>query len=119
MTQHNMGLEQITNLEAQICQLEQEKIELRAALEKATGRDAKGNFLNLISHELRTPLTSVNGALELLKEGEVGPLNNSQVEFLRVAVKNTHRMINLIEILFDIARFETGLLNLEKRPVNL
>src|SRR4051794_9283756 len=119
MTQNNMALEQITNLEAQICQLEQEKAELKTLLEKATDRDAKGNFLNLISHELRTPLTSVNGALELLRESEVGPLNSYQVEFLRVAVKNTRRMINLIETLFDIARFETGLLNLEKMPVNL
>jgi signal transduction histidine kinase len=119
MTQNNMVLEQITNLEAQICQLNQEKTELKALLEKATARAAKGNFLNLISHELRTPLTSVNGALELLKETEIGPLNNFQVEFLRVAVKNTTRTINLIETLFDIARFETGLLNLEKIPVNL
>lgn len=119
MTQNNMVLEQITNLEAQICQLNQEKSELKALLVKATARDAKGNFFNLISHELRTPLTSVNGALELLKETEIGPLNNYQVEFLRVAVKNTNRMINLVETLFDIARFETGLLNLEKMPVNL
>lgn len=119
MTQNNMVMEQITNLEAQICQLEQEKAELKTLLEHATSRDSKGNFLNLISHELRTPLTSVNSALELLKESEIGPLNDYQVEFLRVAVKNTRRMISLIETLFDIARFETGLLNLEKTPVNL
>lgn len=119
MTKNNIVMQQITNLEAQICQLEQEKTELKTLLEKASARDAKGNFLNLISHELRTPLTSVNGALELLRESDVGPLNNCQIEFLRVAVKNTNRMINLIENLFDIARFETGMLHLEKIPVNL
>jgi signal transduction histidine kinase len=119
MTENNITLQQITSLEAQINQLKQEKSELKALLEMATARDAAGNFLNLISHELRTPLTSVNSALELLKEGEVGSLNNYQVEFLGVAVQNTRRMIKLIETLFDIARFETGLLNLEKMPVNL
>jgi signal transduction histidine kinase len=120
MTQNIIPAEQITRLEAQVNRLEQEKAELKSLLEQASTHNAtKGNFLNLISHELRTPLTSVCGALELLEESDVGPLNNYQVEFLRVAANNTHRMINLIETLFDIARFETGLLELDPMPVNL
>ncbi|MDB5078381.1 MAG: hybrid sensor histidine kinase/response regulator [Chloroflexi bacterium] len=119
MTQNIILAEKILDLEDQVQRLEQENTGLKTLLEKALAGTARGNFLDLISHELRTPLTSVNGALELLNEGEVGPLNNCQVEFLRVAVKNTHRMIHLIEILFDIARFETGLLKLEPVRVNL
>ncbi len=120
MTQNSVPAEQITSLEAQIMRLEQEKAELKGLLEQTSTRNAvKGNFLNLISHELRTPLTSVYGALELLKESEVGPLNPYQVEFLRVAANNTQRMIKLIETLFDIAWFETGMLKLELTPINL
>jgi signal transduction histidine kinase len=120
MTQKIIPAEQINKLEAQVNRLEQEKAELKSLLEQASTHQApKGNFLNLISHELRTPLTSVCGALELLEESEVGPLNNYQAEFLRVAANNAHRMISLIETLFDIARFETGLLALDLMPVNL
>lgn len=109
----------VDRLQARICQLEQEKNELLQLLERNKARDVKGNFLHLLSHELRTPLTSVNSALELLKEVDVGPLNDFQAEFLKVAINNTNRIINLVETLFDIARFENGLLKLEKQPVNL
>jgi signal transduction histidine kinase len=118
MTQEN-DKAPVDALHARINQLEQEKIELQVLLERNRARDAKGNFLHLLSHELRSPLASVNSALELLKEDEVGPLNTNQVEFLEVAINNTRRMIKLIETLFDIARFENGQLRLEKQPVNL
>jgi signal transduction histidine kinase len=119
MTQHNTSVPPVDSLQARICELEQEKNELQLLLERNKAREAKGNFLHLLSHELRTPLTSVNGALELLKEVEIGPLNDSQVEFLGVAINNTHRIINMVETLFEIARFENGLLKIEKQPVNL
>ncbi len=119
MTHDNTGLPPVDNLQARISELEQEKNELQRLLEQSKARDARGNFLHLLSHELRTPLTSVNGALELLKEVDVGPLNDFQVEFLRVAINNTHRIIALVETLFDIARFENGLLKIDKQPLNL
>lgn len=118
MTQENNG-QPVDALQARINQLEQEKTELQTLLERNRARDAKGNFLHLLSHELRSPLASVNSALDLLKEEEVGPLNANQVEFLDVAINNTRRIIKLIETLFDIARFENGQLRLEKQPVNL
>ncbi|OJV91231.1 MAG: hypothetical protein BGO39_26630 [Chloroflexi bacterium 54-19] len=118
MTQENNEAP-VDALHARINQLEQEKNELQGLLERNKARDAKGNFLHLLSHELRSPLASVNSALELLKEDEVGPLNTNQGEFLEVAINNTRRMIKLIETLFDIARFENGQLRLEKQPVNL
>lgn len=118
MNQENTGAP-VYRLQARIRQLEQEKNELQMLLERNKAGDANGNFLHLLSHELRTPLTSVNSALELLREDEVGPLNDFQVDFLRVAINNTHRMISLVETLFDIARFENGLLKLDKQAVNL
>ena len=34
----------------------------------------KTDFLSTVSHELRTPLTSISGYLELLQDGDAGPL---------------------------------------------
>lgn len=119
MTQPNIGVPPVGALQARIYELECEKSDLKNLLDQNKSKDAKGNFLHLLSHELRTPLTSVNGALELLNEVEVGPLNQSQVDFLKVAINNTHRMINLVETLFDIARYENGSLKLDKQAVNL
>ncbi len=80
---------------------------------------AKDNFLTLISHELRTPLTSISGALDILNEEELGQFAPLQKEFLLVAVKNTNRLIRLLETTFDITRLETGHLRLDQGPVLL
>src|SRR5262249_16203131 len=42
----------------------------------------RANFISMVSHELRTPLNSINGFLEVVLEGQVGPLNSRQQEFL-------------------------------------
>jgi signal transduction histidine kinase len=80
---------------------------------------AKDNFLTLISHELRTPLTSISGSLDILSDPDVGDLSPVQQEFLRVAIKNTYRLIALLETTFDITKLETGHLRLDQGPVLL
>ena len=80
---------------------------------------AKDNFLTLISHELRTPLTSISGALDILNDTDLGDLTTTQKEFLRVAIKNTYRLIGLLETTFDITRLETGHVRLDQGPVLL
>src|SRR5918911_383089 len=44
----------------------------------------KNEFVSLVSHELRTPLTSIRGYLELLLDGEGGPLTPEQGRFLGI-----------------------------------
>ena len=52
----------------------------------------KTEFLSTVSHELRTPLTSIQGYLELLLEGEVGPMSSGQRHMLGVIERNTNRL---------------------------
>jgi signal transduction histidine kinase len=40
--------------------------------------EMKNNFLATISHELRTPLTSIKGSLNLLMDGNLGPVTNDR-----------------------------------------
>ncbi|MBI4650722.1 GAF domain-containing protein [Candidatus Desantisbacteria bacterium] len=66
----------------------------------------KSDFLANISHELRTPLTSIKGYTELLLGKKAGPLNNNQENELRVVLRNTERLIVLINNLLSSIKFE-------------
>jgi two-component system phosphate regulon sensor histidine kinase PhoR len=68
----------------------------------------KTEFLSTVSHELRTPLTSIQGYLELLLEGEVGPVDDSQRHMLGVIERNTVRLRGLIEDILVLNKIETG-----------
>ncbi|MEJ7762224.1 MAG: PAS domain S-box protein [Thermomicrobiales bacterium] len=78
----------------------------------------KTEFVSLVSHELRTPLTSIKGYVDLLMEGEVGPLKDEQREFLSIVVSNAERLVALINDLLDISRIEAGRVELQRVPVD-
>jgi signal transduction histidine kinase len=69
---------------------------------------AKSDFLAVMSHELRTPLTAILGYAELLGDGIVGPVNETQREQLaRIRGSGTH-LLTLIEEILSFARLEAG-----------
>jgi two-component system phosphate regulon sensor histidine kinase PhoR len=68
----------------------------------------KTEFLSTVSHELRTPLTSIQGYLELLLEGEVGPVPAEQRHMLGVIERNTNRLRGLIEDILAVNKIEAG-----------
>ncbi|GAB4579274.1 MAG: hypothetical protein Fur0022_20120 [Anaerolineales bacterium] len=74
---------------------------------------AKSKFVSVVSHELRLPMTSIKGYTDLLLQGMVGPINDSQKNFLDVIRNNVERMRILVSDLSDISRIETGRLRLE------
>jgi signal transduction histidine kinase len=67
----------------------------------------KDEFVSTVSHELRTPLTAIKGFIELVADGDAGPLSEAQREFLQIASRNTDRLGNLINDLLDINRIES------------
>jgi PAS domain S-box-containing protein len=81
----------------------------------------KDEFIGTVSHELRTPMTSIKGFTQLLAMGSLGPLTDSQKEFINTIAANTERMISIINDLLDITKIETGsvLSELDIRPVAL
>jgi signal transduction histidine kinase len=62
---------------------------------------------------LRVPLTSIKGYTDLMRQGAVGPINESQKEFLKIIRNNADRMAALISDLSDISRIERGILRLD------
>jgi PAS domain S-box-containing protein len=79
----------------------------------------KSDFVGTVSHELRTPLSAIKGFLELVVDGEAGPINETQREFLDIAVRNSNRLGALINDLLDMSRIESDRLEMRSEPVDL
>lgn len=73
-------------------------------------------FVSNVSHELRTPLTAVKLMVETLQSGVDSVASG---EFLTSIAQETERMIKLVEDLLDLARLETGKLELRMSAVDL
>ncbi len=88
--------------------------ELRQAAEQASR--AKSEFLSRMSHELRTPLNAILGFSQLL---EMDDLALPQAEAVDHILRAGRHLLQLIDEVLDIARIETGHLELAVRAVLL
>ncbi len=79
----------------------------------------RDSFVSVVSHELRTPLTSVCGYLELLQQGEGGPVTEEQHRLMAVIDRNAGRLLRLVEDLLFVGQVDAGTLPLELGPVDL
>lgn len=79
----------------------------------------KDEFVSVVSHELRTPLTSIRGSLGLLFSGKLGELSDKGNRMLEIAVKNTDRLVRLINDILDLERMESGKIQMYKQMCNI
>jgi PAS domain S-box-containing protein len=79
----------------------------------------KDDFVGTVSHELRTPLTAIKGFIELVADGEAGPVTDTQREFLQIAARNVDKLGVLINDLLDMNLIESKRLELRCQPVDL
>ena len=77
----------------------------------------KSTFVAIVSHELRTPLNAILGYAEMFKEAVYGPMNEKQVNMAERIMKNTQRLLSLINDLLDQAQMEAGRLTIKMAPV--
>jgi signal transduction histidine kinase len=78
----------------------------------------KDDFVSTVSHELRTPLTSINGYLEVLLDGDAGPVSEEQAGFLGVIRKNSDRLLRLVGDLRFVGNVSVDV-TIERVPVEL
>ncbi|MGH7693846.1 MAG: ATP-binding protein, partial [Gemmatimonadaceae bacterium] len=74
--------------------------------------EAKSRFFANVSHEFRTPLSLIVGPVEDLRDGRWGELSASVRGRLEGVLANSRRLLKLVEQLLDIARLESGTLQL-------
>lgn len=78
----------------------------------------KNDLIVYLAHDLKTPLTSMIGYLSLLDEIKDMPKKQRE-KYISVALEKSYRLEDLINELFDIARFNSETIVLEKEEVNL
>ena len=71
-----------------------------------------------ISHQIKTPLTSMIGYLSLLSEIKDMP-QEQRNRYIDIALDKSYRLEYLINELFDVARFNSEKIVLEKEEINL
>jgi two-component system, OmpR family, phosphate regulon sensor histidine kinase PhoR len=74
------------------------------------------DFVSNVSHELRTPLAAMKIMIETLQSGADGA---AAAGFLRSLAAETDRMVVLVEELLDLARLESGKLEMRFGTVDL
>jgi PAS domain S-box-containing protein len=92
---------------------------VRDVTERRAVERMKDEFVATVSHELRTPLTALRGHVELVLDGDAGPVTDLQRRFLQVATQSADRLGALINDLLDVAKIEAGRVQLRRELVDL
>lgn len=77
---------------------------------------AKTHFLATLGHEIRTPMTGVLGMAELLLHTPLAPMQSEYVKAMR---RSGALLLKLVNDALDLARIETGRLELEPTPFDV
>ncbi|HET6233086.1 MAG TPA: PAS domain S-box protein [Longimicrobiaceae bacterium] len=75
----------------------------------------KDEFISVMSHELRTPLTSIRASLGLLANGLLDSNPERGRGMLSLAMRNTDRLMRLINDVLDLERMASGKVAVERQ----
>jgi len=91
--------------------------ELQAARDVAdAANNAKSEFLSRMSHELRTPLNAILGFGQILEMRELDELERESIGHI---LKGGRHLLDLINEILDIARVESGRVDLSIEPIDI
>ncbi|XP_051148694.1 histidine kinase 3-like isoform X2 [Andrographis paniculata] len=94
-----------------IAKVENDYHEMMELKKRAEAADvAKSQFLATVSHEIRTPMNGVLGMLQMLMDTG---LDETQKDYVRTARESGKALVSLINEVLDLAKIESGKLELE------
>src|ERR1700689_1580970 len=73
----------------------------------------KDEFLSHVSHELRSPLSAIRQFVTILRDKLPGELNQEQVEYLEIVLRNVKQLQSMINDLLEVTRVQAGKLSIE------
>ncbi len=94
---------------------QQQLAEAKEAAERAS--QAKSTFLSSMSHELRTPMNAILGFAQILEYDEA--LDEDQLDSVQEIIKAGHHLLELINEVLDLAKIESGRIDLSLEPVDV
>jgi len=101
-------------------QLEERNVQLATQADAlAELHDARSRLFANLSHEFRTPLTLILGPLRGLRAGRHGTLPPAVREQHDLMLRNSQRLLRLINQILDLSRLQAGALTLDRRRGDL
>jgi two-component system sensor histidine kinase VanS len=108
--------EPLKDVEKQMNQIKMAVLLSQQAVKEAENK--KNELVMYLAHDIRTPLTSIIGYLSLLYEAPDMPVEQ-KAKYVGITLKKATRLEKLINEFFEIARYNTQQIKLEKANVDL
>jgi signal transduction histidine kinase len=89
----------------------------RAELERVT--ESKTRLVRGFTHDVKNPIGAADGYMQLLEDGVMDPLTPRQMASVVRARRSIAQALRLIEDLLELARAESGQIDVRREPVNL
>jgi signal transduction histidine kinase len=68
----------------------------------------KSDFVTIAAHQLRTPLTGIKWALMSIVNGDMGPIQDMQKQYLTGAAESNQRMIDTVNEILKMSDIQDG-----------
>jgi signal transduction histidine kinase len=79
----------------------------------------KEDFVSMLSHDLKSPITAIVGSIDLVRDARLGPVLPEQREYLDSAVESCDEMVEMIDTLLDVHKFEAGRMTMLIKPEDI
>ncbi len=109
--------DELTRLNNELANLQRELMKKNVELERLN--EQKNRFLGMAAHDLRNPLGAIMMYAEFLENEAADVLDDAQMEFLSIIKSTSEFMLQMVNDLLDLAKIESGKLQLELRRHDL
>ncbi len=109
--------DELGRLNNELANLQREVTKKNVELEKLN--EEKNRFLGIAAHDLRNPLNAIQMYSEFLLDEAADALNQEQMGFVSIIHSSSRFMLELVNDLLDVAKIESGKLELELSNTDL
>lgn len=77
------------------------------------------DFVSRLAHDLRTPMVAADRVLDLMAQGALGEMPEVMADAVRTLARSNSNLLELVNMLLEVYRYEAGSKRLHFRPVDL